>query len=446
MMLLVRRIIADIINILIYLITFILLYHLSSIDTNSDFFEALYYVAFLISFIVPIFKVQNSIGYIIAKLKWENDKNLTIKLLIKFSFPFILLITIGNMDMVGQPAINPQLVGYLSIINNFYFSIIFPVINFFILLISKGKYSIIDYCLNIRLVCNSYVRSYAMTMGMLLLILSIYLLQSAVVYKYNLSSLKNNVQNIVTHEQFPDELTVGEDIIVMKNKSVNVFIPEDQRSYLSDENTSRKTLFVYVSNNVFNSTEERAELCVNLIYQSILNDEISDYHPQQTKIVIAYYKRGFIFGIQTKIYTYYYDNISPKWGIYGGIKIDTLQIRQFENAVLKIKNQVISDREKGLSNKQIIQKYFQEITFSCGRNTSLLKLYNTTINLKKIELVDVKPITSPAFFYFPLRQNYIPFSNFMPDDINANNLIKLKQILSPNLWGTKEEIFSYINQ
>jgi hypothetical protein len=363
----IKRILSNIIDIILYLGLFILLNFITQIENNIDASLFLLFITYILYFGLPLFFVGNTIGKVLFGLKWKNSGNLliiNIKYYIYFltffpGFSLVSLITnfpyfkIDNYNL----AISIQLLITISILD------------FLVFLFSLGKYHLLDYVLNLKLENLEYKKKELKSLTIILLFWIIFIFTNLFFLKLDLTIKKVNdsVSKDIYFENFPEDMFYGNKPFIVKLKSDSVFITSDMFSFLFNKVYNQKVLYLNLPFEIFNSNEDRYKVCKDLLIQSMRNDIFTGYNPKQTKIVLRSFKEGHFLEYYSYNYTYYFNNVESSWGIYGGIKNDSLTVNKYNNFVNNVSKQKnkknINLHSTLYNNKYVININKDEIQF-----------------------------------------------------------------------------------
>lgn len=333
------RILSNIIDGVIFLITYLLLFKVSRLEINPTNSSFISFLSFLVIIGLPVLVINNTFGKEILKLKYHYSERLNLKLLSKYFFYFTtfsnsasFLSTLTTFPLFRSNLIEPD----QTFLVRFYLAYI--TVDFILFTLSLGKYHIADYILNISISNHLFSKKPFKNLIIVYLFFSILFLGSVVQFKHNLSS--NNLQLRLLRdfykEQYPKDYFYGNEVSVLKKETSNALSPSAPLTLIYDKNIAQKSLFLTLPEHIFNSEYERKEVCKKLIEHSQLNDAFRFYKPEQTRIVLSHYQRGQFFEHHSYFYIYYFNNKLPEWGIYGGISSDSTSINEYVEFVNSI--------------------------------------------------------------------------------------------------------------
>lgn len=242
------------------------------------------------------------------------------------------------------------------------------ILDLIIFLFSLGKFHLLDYILNLKLENLEFKKKELKSLSIILLFWTIFIFTNLLFLKLDLTIKKVNdtVSKDIYFENFPEDMFYGNKPFIVKLKSDSVFITSDMLSFLFNKVYDQKVIYLNLPFEIFNSKEDRYKVCKDLLIQSMNNDIFTDYNPKQTKIVLRSFKEGYFLEYYSYNYTYYYSKEETSWGIYGGIKNDSLTVEKYTNFV----------------NKVIKQKNKKKITLN---STLYNNKYEININQDKIQ-------------------------------------------------------------
>lgn len=415
----VKRTLSNIIDLLIYAIVFFLLFKSSRLEVNEINARYFYFASFLLVFFLPILVIKNTVGKILLKVHWDDqDNRIRMKLCAKYFIYFAILSP--TFTFVGFfrnfPLLNHQ-VPDSGLIGLILFPIVLLTCDLIFFLASWGKFHITDYILLIRLKSRPFNRKWWITLGYVYFLAGCFILCSAFSYKMNLStkSLTEKLTSNLFKEQYCQDQFFGNQVWVIRNNYSHVFTISDPWSFIYKRNLEQKTLYLNVPEHVFNSVEERKEVCYNLLSQSMLNDAFNSYHPQQTRIVLSYTEKGSFVEYYNYFYFYYFDNSIPHWGINGGVKGDSTTANDYINLVSKLHSDRVSSVEQrtGMEWSEIVKKSAEDTVFSKQIDSYFMgvsldgAIYPNTFELKldssKIIFHKIKFEDSPKYGFLQIN-------------------------------------------
>lgn len=450
-----KRLAGNLIDFLIYILVFFILFKMSGLETDTDHLYYFYFISFLVTFLVPIILYKNTFGKQIMRIQWKEDKDLKLKLVSKYTFYYLNVApSFSILSAISSfPLFNPIFENYDKVLL-FKLVLVFVIADIVVFVLSVGKFHIIDYALKLELNKNQYCRKPLKSLCIIYLFFGLLFVANLFVYKYNLtfSGLSSSFGSIIFKEQYPDDIFYGSYVFSVRDKSENVFSPTEPLSFIFKQRLPQKTLYMNLPEEVFNSESERKVICINLIEHSWRNNLFSDFKPRQTRIVLSNIKRGFFLEYYNYFYIYYFDNELPEWGIYSGIQADSITMRDyltFNNNY----NKVLIDKVKNIENKlklpfnKILEKsendssiekevmsiYSSRISSTILYDKLVIELDTTKLELKKIDFTEAK-LNGYMHLNFPisdleLKVNLVNLLNgqlFEYDD-NVNYLKLLRE-------------------
>ncbi|GLB54175.1 hypothetical protein NBRC110019_32160 [Neptunitalea chrysea] len=333
------------------------------------------------TFLLPVVLIENTIGKAIVKLKWKKAPDIKLKLGLKYSFYYLSVApSFSILSAISTfPLLNPN-IGNFDKILSFQLLIVYIIVDGLVFILSLGKFHLADYVLNLNINQHNFVKKPFKTLGVVYLFFGLLFFASIYTYKYNLtfSSLSDSFNNSIYKEQYPTDLFYGSYVFTLKEKSPNVFTPSKPLSFIYTQKLPQKTLYLNLPEDVFNSETERKKVCIDLILKSNRNDVFSDFEPRQTRIVLSNIKRGFFLEYYNYFYIYYFDNKLPDWNIYGGVKADSITMKNYINFNYNFNKGLLAkinliEKEFGLTWNEIVEKAETNKEFE----EKVQKLYNT---------------------------------------------------------------------
>lgn len=342
----IKRIGSNFIDIILLIVFFYVITFVSGLNRNSgENLVFIFFISFFLSTILPILINGNTFGKIILKLKWRDRINLRILLVLKYllyalyftpGFSFFNLLT--------------SLVNKLEFLRGFELNIFFSllILDILVFILSLGRFHILDYFLNLQLKNLPYKRTAFKSLNLILSSLfiaictQIYALGKGMTLNNYALSLFDNFYE----ENFPADKFYGNKPIVLKEKSNRVLTTSEIYSFLLNIEYDLKTIILVIPEEIFLSDSDKKKICIELINQSITNDTFAFYKPRQTKIILKAYKIGDFFETYNYTSTYYFNNDSGDWGIYGGIKDDSTFVKNYLNFLKNLKYEPIKNSNK----------------------------------------------------------------------------------------------------
>jgi len=329
-MLIIKRIIASLINIFIFLAITLGLYpllNLLRIEVAPKYFL---FIVFCIVFFIPIIKLKSTIGNKITNTK-PSDYN---KLLVKYLLYYIIVSGIwGSYINIFNSILNINIFQNLSSgLLLFALLITFLIIMVSLFLFSGGKFNLIDFILKLSYDQKDFSRNIYLTLSTWFLSFYIVMflgisIKKNFVYEF-FESMLNPSNGAISYAYFPSD--IFDDFspfqIVKYNWNNEILTFSDESSFFQDRYLQQKTVYCIINKSTFESPLKRYELCIHLKYYSQIDDVFNDNetNPDQTKYVLIYNKPQTFFSVKTYLFKYFYDNQNPKHGIYGGVNLDSL--------------------------------------------------------------------------------------------------------------------------
>lgn len=324
-MLVVKRFLAFAINYLFLLLTFEIINFFQN-DNNNQELRFNIIVSSFFCIIIPILIYNRTLGYIILNLKYVNNGLLKIKLTIKYLF--ILSITlIPFFESIVNLLNNVIFYNLVSNTFNLQLSNIIAVI-FIILLsfiVSKGKYTFIDYALNLQISNYKYITSKNSLMRYFFLYIATFITTNAILYKYmpneRMSEFAFTTESYSLEKYFPKEIFERYCKSITTFNEHSTFLNKNEKITYINQTIPINVVYVDLNKNTFSSFSLMEEFCNEILYYCSLTSTRNQVY--MTKFIFQYYESHLFFD---KIYKYnfYYDNYINDKIIYG-IKIDTIK-------------------------------------------------------------------------------------------------------------------------
>ncbi|WBL22706.1 hypothetical protein [Zunongwangia sp. HRR-M8] len=447
MIFLLKRLLSNFIDFFLYVVVFLLFTIVADFEYIHSHLNFLFSVTFIFVFVCPIILFRNTLGKQIVNLQWLGKEGLKIQLFFKYLVYLVFLV----------PALNP-----ITIITEFPYwnkeiinqdasfvikiSIVFLISDILVSLISLGKFHILDYFLKIKLVNKTYSSNMYSSLSIILLLSGVYLILSVYQYKYSFTfaNISERVLRKIPKESFPIDLVHGGYVMAIHEKSNKTYVPTEPLSLIYKKELNRKTIYVRLPIDIFNSEKHRRDICYNILEYSLSNDIFSGYKPDQTRFILTAVEDGFFISYNEYRYYYYFDRDLPEWGIYGGIKADsttTDQYIKFINNVRLAKKLRVEEKFKG-SFREIINRALNDSILLEKVNSVYASRYETRyqmsglsikidtseINLDKIEFEDSK-LSGYGHYNFPVenaKNNFFTIQavndEYLLDDENVTQL------------------------
>lgn len=412
-----KRILSNTIDLILFLSTYLLLINLSGINRIQSNLIYITIVTFILYFIVPILSINNTFGKAILNLEWKKRKNIKHLLLFKYIFYFTFFIP--SFSLISAMSNFPYFknFGYDRILTSQLISS-FIIINIIIFFISLGRYHVLDYILNLEIKNLEYNKRPLLSLLYTLLFISSFIILSFICYGFNINfqKLNNSFAKEVYWENYSDDLFHGSKPMIIKKKSDEVFTPSETLGFLFNREFNQKIIYLMVPEKILNSASDRKAICYNLLYESIDNDIFYNFKPSQTKIVLTTIKEGFFFEYYNYSYTYYFDKNLPDLGIYGGVNGDSLTQKKYLDFVKNITSKQITLKE-ALQNTNKEKRYYRlKTTLSDKQYNIFVEDEKLTFDLIRFE--DVKKKTNVQLNFPPQSIIYrTNFFNLVGDDL-----------------------------
>jgi len=447
-----KRVFSNILDFLIFFLVFFISFKISGLEYNIAHSYFFYFSSFCIVFLIPIATIDNTIGKEIINLYWHKSTNLKLKLSLKYFLYYLIVAPTFSIPtaLASFPYLNNQIKGP-DLVISFKLLFVFFATDLIIFIFSLGKFHLLDYFLNLMIKKNKFVHSQFASLGIICLFFGLFFITNILQYKNNISykSVEYSAFNIIHKEQYPRDLFFGNSVFVTKENSTKSFTPTKPLSFLFSNSVKQKTLYLNLPEQIFNSEYEREKVCINLINKSNLNDYFSKYDTEQTRIILTNLKMGKYLESYKYYYIYYFENNLPEWGIYGGIKADSITADKY----VKFINNYNRDRIQKIENSQnlswseIIEKCENDsefennirnaltsnINFNTGYETLTIRIDSSRLILNKIKFSDTK-LNGFVNFNFPIKApehsiNTINFGNYeiIENDDNVDFLKHLRK-------------------
>lgn len=327
-----KRLISNIIDFLIFIgFAFVFIRTTNSLN-NQQAVSYFYLVAFILTFILPIIAVGNTFGKIFLKLNWEKYNNYKTKLIIKYFIYFLTFIS--PLSFVGlinnAPFLNKGLI-QIDVVFHLRSLLCIVISDITIFALSLGRYHLLDFVLNTRLESFPFKKSHLKLIGITFLVSFSLIISGLYSYKYNfeLSTFNQLMTNQVFLENYPTDFVNSKYRFTTKKRSSNLVCPSKPMSFINTLELKQKTIYLDVPSSVFNIESERHSLCREVLIQSWTNDLFADYHPDQIRLILFNSEPGYFYEYSIYYYVYYYDYNLPEWGIYSGIKADSITLNDY---------------------------------------------------------------------------------------------------------------------
>ena len=455
---LIKRLLSNLIDTALFWLVYFISFIASGLPIEEGNSGFLLFLSFLIVVILPVLFNNSTFGKIIMGLAWQQQETLKIKLFIKYMIYFAAASPSLSVSSALDGLIHGTVGKTASVVfANGLIGISFLVADFFVFLLSLGKYHIVDYLLKISLLGATYKRSPWIYLGMTYLFTTALVSFSAVLIKRDFlpDKLFSHFKSIFYNEQFPSDKFHGRQPLVIKEHTDHVFAPSDPLTFLYASKFKQKTIFLDLPYEIFQSLESRRKICIDLLNHSWTNDIFNQEEPKQVRIVLSSTKAGRFLNYYNYYRVYYYDKEFSGWGIYGGIKTDstiTEKYVSFFNAHRRNKSLVIEKNLK-MSMQEILkkiktdnglrQRFFGQLSlhfkFSWTTESVTIALDRSTIRFDKIDFDD-SPLYGTAQVNFPVSNvmSQFNFANILADriedaDENLYMLLQVREITNEHL-------------
>lgn len=335
-MLLLKRLVATLIDLLLFYSTVISFHYLTSSTLWSiDGSNGIYLISFFVSVIIPIIFFSNTAGSLILKIniKEENNKPLRVTLYIKYLIFFTLL----SSEVSAIFSFIEDIVDtftYIKIPETFIMRLTTVLIslNFFCCIYTLGRQNLIDYILNLNykhrnkkyprltLVILSYLFSGSMALSTAV--------EHSLKRIFDFNSLMNESLLASQAGYFPMDIFSKYVNLPISSKIIltnNLIVTCDMNSVVFNQYLLQNVINVSVTKDVINDTLKKLELCEKLIEYANINLKHMDNKVAQIKIQLSNFDHNTPITLIRTYYTYYYDNIFPVNGINGNYDVDTLE-------------------------------------------------------------------------------------------------------------------------
>ena len=330
----VKRIIATLIDILLYFIVLLGIefwFQQSNILLNDDLIRVcLYFILFLI----PIYFYKTTCGYFIFKL-YANDRG---KLFLKYLFYYALYS--GSFFLVlALPTIN---YGYL---NQFHvsldiLSLLFSICitNILIFCFSIGKYNLFDFILNLRYNNFPTKRHEYLIFSFWLLLFFNFLIPLIILNQKDvIPEMYSRINQIKFQPSyFPPDIfdSYSNEQFVIDQQNVNDgFLLLNKNSFFKKTYYNQRIIKIEINANTFKSINKRFDLCKEILLYDIYSLDLrKNDKVDQLKLDLIYVKPVTTFFTVTYTFHYYYETNAKYTSLTGGINDDSL-INQYKSAL-----------------------------------------------------------------------------------------------------------------
>lgn len=403
-MLLIKRISASLINGAYLLISVIILGFVLEefrIDLEHKYFL---FLVFSIVYFIPIIVIKTNIGLRIMRINVSSANLLFLKYAVYFfifSGCLSSLLHLFSETTSLSPIFN---LSYKSLYAGVGIAVSIFIISTILFFASFGKYNLMDYIIklshNHAMIKRNEMLTLSIWLSSIMLPIIIFaLIQSYLIYPEN-RQFPSLGKEISGSTYFPreifDEYSFNE---LEAFEKTNAYItPMIYESFHREITIGKKTLYSVINKSTFDSPLKRYKLCLSLRMYSMMGAEIDLDEIDDTEIFLTYREPHTYYSNITYTYRYY---VNSKYGVYGGVNLDSL------NAYYK-------------RNVGIFVKSLAEATNKSPDSISVSDAYNLTEE-QKIQFVGT---------YIPLMQqnnvltNVISFDAVKPQRMYTTNFPK----------------------
>lgn len=429
---LIKRILASIINLLVIIVCILVLYPVLAFFNITLEQEYFLLIAFSVSYFIPIVYFKNTIGFKILKIQINSSQRALIKYVIYYillsgmlSKSIRMLTELASHYNYSLPHLQIQFI-YLVI------SII--LVSFLYFFFSNGKFNLLDFVFNIQPLKAKYKRT-----GIIILVTWFFIsyLTFFLGIWGRISFINEYINRYINFDlgykigcYFPKEIFDEFSTFQLEKTEASdlVFTYSDKRTFHNDIIKNQKTIFALINKATFESEIKRLIACNYLkVYSEISNSFDYQEEPDQTKVILIYNIQNTFFTMKSYSYVYYCDNKVPNSNFYGGINLDSLciQYKTKTQRMLNIFNESLAT-SLGISIDSV-----KNYCDSTGKATITNKEYQTFKNVyfknlheysalvvHKIPFGDVKPKYMLSFNIKGFEKNSIEVMNnrLMDDD------------------------------
>lgn len=430
---LLKKIISSLIDLAILLGCILVIYPLLSIFNIE--FEQKYFllITFTIAYFIPIIFLKNTLGKTIFKIQINSSTKLLFKYLIYYIiFSGVVANVIGLI--IELTPLNYRPIQIQVHLLYALFSCIIVNILFFVF--SLGKYSLIDFLLNLNYLNVTYKRSkylYLLSWLSILLLTTVFEVSgetsffSKYLNQFINSNLNYNYTKYFPKEKF-DDYSYFQIEKIENNDMVLSF--SNRESFYKSYLLTQKTIYALINKSTFENADKRLEFCHLINIYSDINDffNFNDIEIDQTRFVLIYIKPETYFSHKSYTFYYYYDNKNPKFSYYGGVESDSLKTSYIKD--LNRESDLLNSfyaKVLGISIDSLTKKYkrYSEIKLTKKQNKLLISEYN-------------KEIVKNEYFVITI----IPFKEVKPVIIRSFNLKHNVQLIeSTNNQNWEDNLF-----
>lgn len=269
--------------------------------------------------------MKSTVGLKILKIEINSAP----KLLLKYSIYYLIISNfLGEYCSILSELFNLQELS-LTIIS---IEVTLLLIHLMMFALSRGKYNLLDFILNITHASKYYKRTNEKRLIIWLSFCYLVTFTTIIADRFSivsyLKSLISPNSKYSISNYYPADIFENYGIIRYEKfeESNKILISYDSLSIAQDKILVQKTIYVTINKGVNENLLRRKELCYNLIYYSSINDYLGKIYGDvdQTKIVLIYIIRNTFLSGLSSTYLYYFDNKDPNGQVYGGVNLDSL--------------------------------------------------------------------------------------------------------------------------
>jgi len=329
MKLIVKRILAFIIDIIIFALFLFILDFLLNRNEIYVSQSVVNLLSFFLSIILAIFFLGNTIGNEVVGISYyeRSREKIVLNLIIKYLILYLLIFG----GSIGFSSLSLSLLEKYTIID---FPRLFPIrieitiilISLLFFLISLGRCDFFDYLLGIKITASSYIKRPYHILVVACLFSSFFLLQGFITYKVDLKRRMSDFKTSMFYKSLPsyypseifDNYIIGGAVHSYMTNTANTASFSNMETFLFNRPLNQQVLSMVVNSKTMFSKNIQKQLIEKLIHFSRISNILSNVEIEQTKFELYYFEVKSFFTIGYK-YTYYYDNKAPFQEIYGGI-------------------------------------------------------------------------------------------------------------------------------
>ena len=350
------------------------------ISMRSDFSFPMF-LTFLCAIILPVVIYSRTLGEFIVGLRYQapSTKSIMRGLLIKYFLLYCLLsYTTINFFIFCNDLLETYTYITISTSLIIQVSAAFLITNTFVLLLTRGKNSLLDRLLNLQIKTKrTFVRQFP-TMVAAYVFTVLMILGIGINIKlndfFNVERMTDAANSVSNEIRFPveefDNYTLPGNTYYKVIKTDFLATPSDPNSLVSDEFLNQRLLQANIKDDLLYDSKKREELCAKLIeycygmvdFQNI-NSAVS-----QTKIELAHLKYYTPFLARATYFIYYYDDNAPQYGLNAGFNADSLNKYYLETRV-----NIIDSLSRYISKLTGITAENVKVIFARGNAMDLIK-------------------------------------------------------------------------